>query len=230
MVLVAPEHWGKLEVVHCGLDPAEFVPCPSSDRPDPFRVLCVGRLVPEKGQAILIEAIAELCHRGLPIRLTVVGDGPSRQALEALATQRGLDGQVTFTGALGEEEVIARYQDSDALCVPSFAEGLPVVLMEAMALGLPVVTTRISGIAELVEDGTSGFVVPPGRIDLMADALSRLATDPRHRLEMGRAGRAAVAAGYDIASSAQALYGLLRQCPGAVSPASSDQTRLAGQA
>ena len=92
------------------------------------------------------------------------------------------------------------------------------------------VTTRISGITELVEDGTTGFVVPPGRIDLMADALSTLATDPRHRLEMGRAGRAAVVAGYDIASSAQALYGLLRQCPGAVSPASSDQTRLAGQA
>jgi colanic acid/amylovoran biosynthesis glycosyltransferase len=215
MALVAVEQWSKLEVVHCGLDPSQFALRSGEDpRPDLFRVICVGRLVPEKGHAVLVEAMASLCQRGVVAHLTVVGDGPSRQSLEALAIQYGLDSHVTFTGALGQDEVVEQYRKADAFCISSFAEGVPVVLMEAMALGLPVVTSRIAGITELVEDQVSGFVVPPGRVDLLADALAVLAKDPVRRQEMGRAGRATVVAGYDIASSAKSLFDLLVRCPG----------------
>lgn len=200
MKLVEPGHWGRLEIVHCGVDPTVFAPVDRSGRAGPLRVLNVGRLVPDKGQAVLLEAMALLEARGIEVELTFVGDGPDRTALEAAAGP-----SVRFAGAVGQDRIRALYEEADAFCLPSFAEGVPVVLMEAMATGLPVVTTRIAGIPELVEDGAGGLLVAPGRADVVAAALERLAGDPELRARMGRAGRERVLAAYGIADAVERL-------------------------
>ena len=205
--LVSPDQWEKLAVVHCGL-PGEQVAVPARATPlagGQFRVLCVGRLVPEKGQAILLQATSALRRQGLDMIVTLVGDGPARASLQAQAQRLGITDRVNFLGALGRDAVAKLYADTDAFCLPSFSEGVPVVLMEAMAAGLPVVTTRIAGVAELVEDEVSGAVVAPGRPEPIVDALSRLAADPDLRSRWGAAGRLRVMHDFDVADSAQLL-------------------------
>ncbi len=202
MVFSDPKDWSKFEVVHCGVIPEDF-PTASTDGTEPFTVACVGRLVAEKGQPILVDALELLKERDLPVRVVFVGDGPARAALEANVARRGLD--VEFTGPVGHDVVQAHLAAADAFCLPSFAEGVPVVLMEAMASGLPVVTTRIAGIQELVEDGVSGFVVAPGRADLLADAIAELVKNPEQAQAMGRAGRTKVCAEFDVRRAAVQL-------------------------
>ncbi len=204
MTLVGLERWPRLHVVHCGVDVGVFRP---AERPPDgeLDVLCVGRLVRVKGQAVLIDAVAELRRRGVAVRATLVGDGPEREALERRAAGLGLANAVTFTGSLGQPEVRREYERAGAFCLPSFAEGIPVVLMEAMAMEIPVVTTTVAGIGELVEDGVSGLLVRPSRDDQLVDALERLATDPALRERLGRAGREKVEAEFEIGRSARML-------------------------
>jgi glycosyltransferase involved in cell wall biosynthesis len=196
MGMLPEAQWGKLRIVHCGVDPSQFAPAARQDGGEPLAVLCVGRLVPVKGQAVLLDAVGRLAERGVPVHATFVGDGPSRPDLERIARERGLP--VTFAGAVGQDEIRRHYGAADVFCLPSFAEGVPVVLMEAMAMTLPVVTTRIAGIPELVADEVGGLLVAPGDAGALADALARLAGDPALRRALGDAGRAAVEAGYDI--------------------------------
>jgi glycosyltransferase involved in cell wall biosynthesis len=209
MSLVEETHWDKVHVVHCGVRPDDFRPAASDQGASahPLRVINVGRLVPLKGQAVLIDAVAELVARGLAVELEIIGDGPDRERLEQIAQAHGLNGAVRFIGPIGQDEIRDRYAWADVLCVPSFAEGLPVVLMEAMAMEKPVVATQIMGIPELVENGTNGLLVPPGRVDALAAALGQLAegTSSEQRLAMGRAGRAKVTAEFDVARSARQL-------------------------
>jgi glycosyltransferase involved in cell wall biosynthesis len=200
----APEEvWPRLHVVHCGLDPTEFDGDGGATATDgdAFHVLCVGRLVPFKGQALLIEAIDSLRRSGLDARLTLIGDGPSRHDLERRARRLGLDDAVTVAGAVGQDEIRAHYAAAGVFCLPSFAEGVPVVLMEAMAMRLPVVTTRVMGISELVDDGDSGLLIRPGRIDELTAALGRLAQDPQLRKRLGDRGREKVVAEFDVRDS-----------------------------
>jgi glycosyltransferase involved in cell wall biosynthesis len=204
----APEdRWSRFRVVHCGLDPTEFDPGrqPRRVATDCFQVLYVGRLVPFKGQAILLEAIAAIRARGVDARLTVIGEGPSRERLERRVEELGLTGVVAFAGAVGQDEIRLRYAAADAFCLPSFAEGVPVVLMEAMAMRVPVVTSRIMGISELVQDGEDGLLVRPGRADELATALERLARDPELRERLGRRGREKVVAEFDVRESGRRL-------------------------
>jgi glycosyltransferase involved in cell wall biosynthesis len=140
----------------------------------------------------------------------MIGDGPDRAVLERAAQRLHLADCVEFTGSLGQPEVAERFESADVFCLPSFAEGLPVVLMEAMANELPVVTSRIAGIAELVDDGANGLLLPPGRDDVIADALARLAADPDLRARWGSAGRERVLRDYDVARSAELLESLFR--------------------
>lgn len=208
----APEAaWPRFQVVHCGLDPTEFDrDGAGSPTDDAFRVLYVGRLVPFKGQAILLEAIASLRSAGVDARLTLIGDGPSRQDLERRASELGLGDAVDFAGAVGQDEIRTHYAAADAFCLPSFAEGVPVVLMEAMAMRLPVVTTRIMGISELVDDGDNGLLVRPGRADELVAALGRLARDPELRSRLGGRGREKVVAEFDVRESGVQLAQLFR--------------------
>src|SRR5215218_7505499 len=206
MALVDEQHWGKLHVVRCGVDLRAFPPAPRSSGAT-FSILCVGRLVAIKAHGVLLEAVAALVAAGVDAHLTLVGDGPRREALEALVRDRRLADRVRFAGRVGQDEIGAFYRAADIFCLPSFAEGVPVVLMEAMASGLPVVSTRVNGIPELVEDGVSGLLVAPGRSDLLAEALRTLADDAAYRAELGDAGRARVAASFEVDACAEQLAG-----------------------
>jgi glycosyltransferase involved in cell wall biosynthesis len=202
--------WPHIHVVRCGIDPSAYVP-PSSreDSDNAARVLFVGRLLHGKGLSLLFEAIAELRRRGLDVTASIIGDGPARRELEASARSLGLSGQVRFEGAVAQEALHAQYARADVFCLPSFAEGIPVVVMEAMAMELPVVTTRIMGIPELVDDGTNGLLVPPGRVDALTETLARLVRAPDERRRIGRAAREKVCAGYDVARSAARMRSVL---------------------
>src|SRR5919202_2272133 len=161
MTLVEEVHWDKIHVVHCGVDLDEFVPAPpdpAARPPGPVRLLAVGRLVAVKGHGVLVEAVARLVRDGLEVVATVVGEGPRRAGLEALARDFGVAERIRFTGAVGQDDIRRFYAEADVFCLPSFAEGLPAVLLEAMASGVPVVASRITGIPELVEDGVSGIL------------------------------------------------------------------------
>jgi colanic acid/amylovoran biosynthesis glycosyltransferase len=205
MKMVPREHWGSLEIVHCGVDPDVYRHVVRRRDPGtPMSMLCVGRLVSDKGQALLIEAIPLLAERGIPTTLTLVGDGPDRKALERVARDLGVAELVTFAGAVGQDDIMRYYVEADVFCLPSFAEGVPVVLMEAMATGLPVVSTLIAGIGELVEQGVSGWLARPGRAELLVEALSLLA-DPDVRNMMGEQGRQRVVASYDAGQQAGIL-------------------------
>lgn len=215
MGLVTTEHWDKLRVVHCTVDVERFRPVDRAERGRSLEILNVGRAVPEKGQALLIEAVAELIGRGADPRLTIVGDGPELSKLRALAARLGVSGAVRFAGAVGQEEILSYYGRADVFAMPSFAEGIPVVLMEAMATGLPVVATSIAGIPELISDGEAGFLVAPGRVDELATALERVAAaTPGERAALGRAGRAKVEAEFAIAPVADQLLAVFREMAG----------------
>jgi colanic acid/amylovoran biosynthesis glycosyltransferase len=206
--LVDVEHHAKIHVVHCGVDPAAFDANPAPDAEDldrPLHVLCVSRLTRVKGHAVLLGAIAQLVDQAVQVRATVVGDGPMRGALERLAAELGVDDRVVFTGAVGHDMIRAHYAAADVFCLTSFAEGVPVVLMEAMAMRLPVVASQVMGVSELVEDGESGILVRPARPDLVADALRRLQASPDLGRRMGAAGQKAVRREFDVHDSAGQL-------------------------
>lgn len=208
--LVPHEFWDRFPVVRCGVDTAVFAPRPEPANAVP-EILCVGRLVPAKGQHILVEACARLVRDGVPFHLTVIGDGPDRASLTALAGRLGLDRCITFTGALGQAEVRRHYDLADLFVIPSFAEGVPVVLMEAMAKEVPVISTVIAGIPELIESGTDGILVPPADSAALATAIASLLADPARRRELGRRGRDKVLRLYDLNANGAALAEVFRQ-------------------
>jgi colanic acid/amylovoran biosynthesis glycosyltransferase len=205
MGLVEEEHWAKIHVVHCGVEPRVFAPAPERRDGGPLRVLNVSRLTAPKGNAVLLEAIADLRDRGVEAEATIVGDGVRRATLERLAGDLGIADRVRFLGAVAPDRIPQELARADVFCLPSFAEGVPVVLMEAMAMEVPVVASAVMGVPELVEDGTSGLLVAPGRPDAVADALATLAADPARRKALGRAGRSKVLAEFDVDRSAQLL-------------------------
>jgi colanic acid/amylovoran biosynthesis glycosyltransferase len=215
MAVSRPEDWPKLRIVHCGVD-RTALPARSSDPDvrDVIRVVCVGRLVPEKGQHVLVDAVEELKRRGVPLRLTLVGDGPTRQQLEERVAREGLGESVLIAGAKPHPEVLAIVGDADVFCLPSFAEGVPVSLMEAMALGVPVVSTRVMGIPELIDDGATGILVAPGNADQLVGALERLAGDADLREQLGQAGRERIAADFDLWREAERLRDIFGEVVG----------------
>lgn len=208
---IAPRDWGKLHLVRCGVDSAHFARPTAATRSsaEPLRILSVGRLVPVKGHSLLVRALPELRARGIAATATLVGRGPEAERLSALAAELGVADLVEFTGALGQHEILERYHAADVFCLPSFAEGVPVVLMEAMACELPVVTTRIMGIPELVQDGVGGLLVPPSRLDGLVDALRTLAADRELRGRLGEGGRARVQEEFELAGCIDALVAAL---------------------
>jgi len=182
-------HWARIHVVRCGVDVDRLAPRAMPPLGSPPVVLTVGRLGREKGHATLLEAAALLGTRGRPIRLRFIGDGPERSRLEAQAIELGLGDGVEMLGSCPPAEVEAALQQADLFCLPSFAEGIPVAIMEAMAVGVPVVSTLCGGIPELVRDGVSGKTVTPGRPDQLADGLEELLNDERLRRAVVANGR-----------------------------------------
>ncbi|HEX4837613.1 MAG TPA: glycosyltransferase family 4 protein [Solirubrobacteraceae bacterium] len=205
MALCDPTMWGKLHVVHCGIPLAQFTRAQDEEPSGDPTIVCLGRLVPEKGQGVLLQSVAMLAERGLTVNVTLAGEGPARAMLELLALELGLASRTSFPGAIGQDDIHALYASASIFCLPSFAEGVPGVLMEAMAMELPVVSTRITGVPELVQDGHTGLLVAPGRVDELADALERLLTDPSLRRELGARGRELVIEQFNTDRSAEQL-------------------------
>ncbi|MEQ8343188.1 MAG: glycosyltransferase [Marinovum algicola] len=191
--------WDKLHIVHCGIDPARYDPAP---RQGPPHLTFVGRLAAVKGVPVLLEALSFLKGELPRLRVTLIGDGPERARLEQDAADLGLRDVVDFAGYRSQSEVARALKVTDALVLPSFAEGVPVVLMEAMAAGRPVITTGVAGVSELVEHGKSGFLVPPGDAQRLAQAIRAVLADPDRRIEMGRTGRTRVVEDFDIGKEA----------------------------
>ena len=200
--------WKKIAVVRCGVDAlfAEAEPPAPVSAPE---FCCVARLSGQKGLPLLIEAATLLKARGTEFHLTLVGDGEMRCEIEEMIAAAGLGANVTITGYLSAADVRAKIMASRAMVLPSFAEGLPVVIMEALALGVPVVTTAIAGIPELV-DGECGWVIPAGSVEALADAMQAvLDADPARLRAMGMVGRARVLDMHDAARNAAALAGII---------------------
>ena len=213
-------HWAKIEVVHCGLE-AAFYSTPQVPLPVPSarRLVCVGRLSEQKGHLLLLTAMRTAFDRGCEFDLVLVGDGELRSAIEERILALGLQAHVRLTGSIGSAEVRAELIAARALVLPSFAEGLPVVIMEAMSLRRPVITTFVAGIPELVRAGEGGWLVPAGDADALADAIvDCLASSPEQLGAMGDRARQRVLARHDIDVEASKLAKLFRVQLGAPVP------------
>lgn len=180
--------WGKIHVIPMGLD-ASFLGATPTPLPDTRLLVSIGRLHEQKGQLLLLEAIALLAAQDCPCQLVLIGEGPLRPVLEAAVARLNLQSCVRLTGALSGEAIRGRILDSRVLVLPSFAENLPIVLMEALALERPVIATQIAGIPELVENGVCGWLVAPGDVEALASAIRDALHTPVTRLAaMGREG------------------------------------------
>lgn len=180
----------RFQVVHSGVDLASFRPAEDRGQRGAGDCLlgCVARLGARKGHEHLLRAVARLRTEGVAgVRVELVGDGPHRTALERLARNLGIAEIVTFAGEM--RDVTGRLAAMDVFVLPSLTEGRPTAIMEAMAAGLPVVATQVGAVDTLVNDGVTGFVVPPGDADALAAALRRLIEDTRLRETFGRAAR-----------------------------------------
>ena len=211
--------WPKVRVVRCGVD-AAFLAGGAQPPVDNRRFVCVGRLTEQKGQLLLLDAVAELAAQGIAIDLVLAGDGPMREPVERRIRELGLVGSVRITGWISNEVVRRELLDARALVLPSFAEGLPVVLMEALAMGRASISTFVAGIPELVEDGKNGWLVPAGSVDALVSAFKRaLAASPAELASMGRAGAEAVSRRHDVDKEARILGQLFSEIalsPGAL--------------
>ncbi len=190
----ASDAWGKLHIVRCAVDAAwlDAPPAPPTDAP---RLLFVGRLSEQKGVHVLLEAFARLSNTGTAAELVLAGDGPLRASLAAQAEAAGIAPAVRFLGYQSGEQIRTHLAQARALVMASFAEGLPVVIMEALALGRPVVATYVAGIPELVRVGETGWLAPAGDTAALAEAMREvLQADAATRARMGAAGRSAVQA------------------------------------
>ena len=202
--LTSPQDWSKFKVIRLGVDP--FVLRPIVRSSDPLRsapphrleLVCVGRLVAAKGHYILLQALDQLRQRGIAIHATLVGGGPEQKTLEDFVEVQGLTHAVTFTSALSHPETLDLLRKADIFALASFAEGIPVALMEAMSLALPCVSTAIAGIPELIRSGQDGLLVPPANVDALTESLAALAQDEVLRKRLGAAGRQRILTEYNL--------------------------------
>ncbi|NMW21767.1 MAG: glycosyltransferase family 4 protein [Chlorobiaceae bacterium] len=210
MRISEPAKWDKFHIVRCGVNPDLY-----SVREEPHNaipnILCVGRLVPAKGQHILLEACRVLKQEGLLFKVTIIGEGPDSRSLEQFTTINNLKDIVTFTGVLGQNTVREYYDKADIFVLASFAEGVPVVLMEAMAKEIPVISTRITGIPELIEHEHDGLLATPGDADDLALQIRKLLKNPELRCVFGRAGRKKVISLYNQHINNQQMVNLFHE-------------------
>ena len=204
-----PRDWPRVHVVRCGIEDA-FLAAPP-ERADPgSRLVSVGRLDEQKGLPVLLGAAALLASEGLEFELTLVGDGPLRAEIESTLERLGQAGRVRVVGWAGAEEVRDIMTASRALVLASFAEGLPVVIMEALALGRPVIATDVGAVSELVRTGETGWLVPAGSERELATAMRAALSAPAEELDrLGVAGAAIVSTRHSAAAEAAALADLI---------------------
>ncbi len=221
MLWSLPSDWHKIEVVPLGIDISGWQPATFRERPAPFELISVGRLADVKGYPLLLEAVALLVAEGRNVRLRLVGDGPDSHQLQERARQLGIAGRVIFEGWKTQDELRQMYAESDLCVLSSFAEGVPVVLMEAMATGVPCVAPRITGIPELIRDGIEGLLVTPANLADLASAIASLMDNPELRRQMATLSRERIADQYELRKNVQRLSNLFSRKMPQDRPASS---------
>lgn len=206
--LVGPAFWGRIRQVHCGVEKGFYNGAPASPASPPTFV-CVGRLSEQKGQLTLVEAAARLKREGRDFTVRFVGDGEMRAAIEAAARESGVADRIALLGWKSPREVRAEIESSRAFVLPSYAEGLPVSIMEAMALSRPVISTYVAGIPELVIAGETGWLAPAADAEALAAAMSAvLDSSPQTLDAMGVAGRVRATQRHDADTEAGKLKAL----------------------
>lgn len=199
------DNWQKIHVVHCAVD-EEFLAKPLQPINNTSNLVCVGRLCEQKGQLLLVKAVKTLRDQGININLILVGDGEMRSVIEKLITEYNLEKQIIITGWADSQQVQQYILESRGLILPSFAEGLPVVIMESLALARPVISTYVAGIPELVEENKSGWLVYAGCIDSLTVAIKEMLQMPVDKLTgMGLNGQKKVKENHDINLETQKL-------------------------
>lgn len=202
--------WPKVQVVRCGIELSQADAPPAAPF-SPTRLVCVGRLCEQKGQLLLLEALRRVIDRGFRAELVLAGDGEMRQAIDQRVAELGLEPLVRITGWIDGPSVQRELESARALVLASFAEGLPVVIMEAMALARPVISTFVAGIPELVLDKRTGWLVPAGDVEALSQALELCLRAGVDELDaMGRRGRERVIEMHDVRLEAQRLLGLMQ--------------------
>ncbi len=208
---VGHEHWDKIRVVHCAV-PESLLDRARPIDPESRRLVCVGRLSEQKGQLLLLDAVERVVAEGVELKLVLAGDGEMRGEVETRIRERGLEDHVEITGWIDADEVASQLARARALVLPSFAEGLPVVIMEAFAMARPVLSTYIAGIPELVRPDQNGWLVPAGDTAALADALRDLMATPVETLDAyGRDGHAAVRAEHHLPTEVSRLEKIFRE-------------------
>jgi glycosyltransferase involved in cell wall biosynthesis len=205
MYLSPCEHWKKFHVCRLGIDPHLFSPLPRPSGDGVVEILCVGRLTPAKGQHLLLDALRQLLDQGRNIRLRLAGNGPDEASLRAQAQRLNLADHVIFEGPVNQDRIRSVYAQADIFCLPSFAEGLPVVLMEALSMGIPCVTTAITGIPELISNRINGLIVPASDLNALVHALATLIDDDGLRSSMAINGRKRILEQYDLRANVEQL-------------------------
>jgi glycosyltransferase involved in cell wall biosynthesis len=206
----------KIHVIHCGVDPNLFRLQPKTSNPNPIQILCVASFEEVKGHKFLVEACRNLTQRGVNFVCHLVGLGPLRRTVEAQIHKAGLTDHFRLHGGLSRPDIIKLHTEADVFVLPSVPtkngkrEGIPIVLMEAMSSGLPVVSSDLSGIPELVENGTCGILLPPRDVQALADALKKLCNDAMLRKKMGRNGRKRILEKFDLSKNAFKLLNLIK--------------------
>lgn len=199
------EQWQKIHVIRCGVDD-EYFNQPQTDIRTGSNLVCVGRLCEQKGQILLLKAIKQLRDQGWDLQLTLVGDGEMRSHLEALIYEYNLHNFVKITGWASGSQVQQYISNARALVLPSFAEGLPVVLMEAFALSRPVISTYVAGIPELVESNINGWLIPAGSVEALTTAMREcLRMPPEILTQMAGAGKSSVMKKHSVVVEAKKL-------------------------
>jgi glycosyltransferase involved in cell wall biosynthesis len=204
-----PSEAAKIHVVRCAVDERFF----AAARPigAARQLVCVGRLCPQKGQLVLVKAFARLAAEDSTARLVLAGDGEMRSEIERAVASHGLESRIHLTGWVDESQVREHVLGSRCFVLPSFAEGLPVSIMEAFALGRPVISTYVAGIPELVRPGENGWLVPAGNVDALFAAMREALAAPDAQLEaFAAAGARAVRERHDIATEGARLEKLFQ--------------------
>ena len=213
---VEPQHWSKIKIIHCGLD-GEFSSQSVAPPSEELRLVCIGRFSPQKGHLILLDALSELREQGVMPHLVLIGDGEMRSIIEERINELALDPQVRLTGWASGQQIRKELELARALVVPSLAEGLPVVIMEAMAMGRPVIATYIAGIPELIIPQSNGWLVPAGDRAALVEALRAVCSASHEEIQlMGDENRRRVGDRHNIHNEAEKLEHLMRSPPSRV--------------
>jgi glycosyltransferase involved in cell wall biosynthesis len=213
-----PEVSTPIQVIHHGADLRRFNS--SGRQPKPGLILSVGRLVPKKGYPLLIQGLQLVEQAGLEFRCEIYGGGPMREELDSMVRARGLASRISFHGARPQDELVRAYARASLFVLAPVVvadgdrDGIPNVLVEAMASGVPVVSTRISGIPELIEDGANGLLVEPGDAAGLAEAIKRLLINPQLASRLAAAGRLTVQRDFDLAVNSRRVANVLAGIPG----------------